>query len=447
MKYLIFSKLNRNHFLFLSYFIIHFIKEINNRQIKQTEDLIHTFQKYFIYTLSDFLSIIPIIIIKLRTKGISKNKSKQNNGNIGQKISEENSKETDAESSNNIEYIYIDMNIENNKKRSKSILKLIILTSIFEFLAQYINVSFDIIVKAVYYINKIPMNSFILFNIIFTYLLSIVILHSRVYRHHYLSLIINIIFLVGLIIYDIFEIKDRSKNYLYILMRIIVAFLYSLEDVYAKILLSFNSISPYLYLLYRGICVNILAFLYSFVFIFVKLPDEKGDNSCVFTRFWKVYDYKLNILFYTIFFFIEYLQHLNIFLIIDKFSMIHLAVANIFGEISTLIFLTIYNKNDNESQGKKIGLFFAKISIYFIIIISVLIYNEFIILNFCGFQKYTKLFLQKVAKNEINQSIINNIDDNDSILQTEMINMERNSIAIFRESDLSENRNSNSKEE
>ena len=271
-------------------------------------------------------------------------------------------------------------------------------------------------------------------------------MHSRVYRHHYLSLLIDIIFLVALIIYDIFEIKEW-KDYLYLLMRIIVAFLYAFEDAYAKILLSFNSISPYMYLLYRGICVNILAFLYSFVFIFVKIPDEDGKKSCVFTRFWKLYDYKLNILFYTILFFIEYLRHLNVFLIIDKFSMIHLAVANIFGHIATLLISTIYDMYGNESQSKKIGLFFAKISIYFIIIISILIYNEFIILNFCGLQKYTKLFLQKVAKNEINQSIINNIDDNDSILQTEMFNMERNSTDIFRESDLSENRNSNSKEE
>ena len=63
MKYLIFSELNKNHFLFLSFFIITIIKEIVNRQIKSTQDVVHTFHKYYIYTLSDFLSIIPIIII------------------------------------------------------------------------------------------------------------------------------------------------------------------------------------------------------------------------------------------------------------------------------------------------------------------------------------------------------------------------------------------------
>ena len=50
--------------------------------------------------------------------------------------------------------------------------------------------------------------------------------------------------------------------------------LYSFEDVIAKILLSIDSISSYIYLLYRGIIVNTLAILFSIIFIFVKIPDE-----------------------------------------------------------------------------------------------------------------------------------------------------------------------------
>ena len=209
-------------------------------------------------------------------------------------------------------------------------------------------------------------------------------------------------------------------------MRIIVALLYSFEDVYAKILLSFKSISPYMYLLYRGICVNILVFLYSFVFIFVKIPDDNNVKSCVFTKFWKVYDNKLNILFYFLLSFITYLLNLNIFLIFDKFSLIHFAVASILENLAGLLMSSIYKFDVKE--------FFIKISIYFVLIVFSLNYNEIIILNFCGLQKRTKLFLQKTATNEINQPILNNIDDNDSILEREMINMERSSTDTFRES-------------
>ena len=433
MKYLIFSELNRNHFLFLSYFIISIIREIVNKYITSTKDVVHTFHRYYIYSLSDFLSIIPVIIIKLRVKGISKNKSKQDNGNINKKNSQENltknSRENTGESST-IEYIYTDINNENNTKRSKSRFKFIILTSIFEFLGLYSNVTFDIIVPKDYVVKKEQTNSFILFNIISKYALSILILNSPVYRHHYLSLVINLICLIGLIISDIHFI-DNDKIYFYALMKIISIILYSFEDAYAKILLSFDSYSPYLYLLYRGICVNILAFLYSFVFIFVKIKDDKGNKSCVFTRFWKIYDNKLNILLYLIIFFLSYLENLNIFLIIDKFSLIHFAVASIIENLAALLISIIYN-GFNKLE------FFIKIPIFFILIVSALVYNEVIILNFCGLQKYTRLFLQKIARKETNQSILNNINDNNYILEREMINMERNLSDSSRESEPSD---------
>ena len=194
-----------------------------------------------------------------------------------------------------------------------------------------------------------------------------------------------------------------------------------------------------MYLLYRGICVNILSLMYSIIFIFVKIHDESGEKSCVFTRFWKVYDNKLNILFYFIEFFIHYLHQLNIFLIIDKISIIHFVVGSILEYLAALLISTIFDGFDTKE-------FFTKIPVYLIIFVSALIYNEFIILNFCGLQKYTKLFLQKIAKHEINQTILNDIDDRDSILEKEMINMERNSTEIFRESNIDEYRSSSIQE-
>ena len=111
MKYLIFSELNRNHFFFLSYLIIIVIKEINNLYITQIDDIIQTFNKYHIYFLSDLLSIIPFIIIKVRTKSIfintlsneiteNKNKIRENSK---EKL-EENNEENKLDLSNSIDY-------------------------------------------------------------------------------------------------------------------------------------------------------------------------------------------------------------------------------------------------------------------------------------------------------------------------------------------------------
>ena len=398
MKYVIFSKLNKNHFLFLSFIIIKIIDELCRNYMEKVDDIIRIFHHNYIGSLSDFLSIIPFIIIKIRSKDISKNELKK-----------ENIKEKEQDSNNDIEYIYSDQKTENNIKRAKRIFKFLIIVSIFDFLASYLDIIFTIIkifTKDNLLINKVENNSSILFSIISMYVLSILILHSPFYRHHYVSMAINLLLLIILIILDIINIVNRKLSYIYVIEKTIIIILYSFEDVLAKILLSIDSISPYIYLLYRGILVNILAFLFSFVFIFVKIPDENGNKSCVFSRFWKIYEYKLNILFYIIMFFNEYFMDLNIFLIIDKFSHIHFAMASIISYFISSLFSIFLSEND------KISNFFYKLGIYLVLIVTSLIYNEFIILNFCGLQKYTQLFLQKEANEDIQQSIIN-IEDGD----------------------------------
>ena len=150
MKYLIFSKLNRNHFLFLSYFTISILKDFVNRYMYRGDDLIFSFNRYYIITLSDFLLIIPLIIIKVRAKNISIE-------------NEEITKEKKSESFNSIKYIYTD----NNKKRKKRIIKLSILISLFYFLAIYINVTYDIITTIFNItIKKVDTNSNIFISII-----------------------------------------------------------------------------------------------------------------------------------------------------------------------------------------------------------------------------------------------------------------------------------------
>ena len=158
--------------------------------------------------------------------------------------------------------------------------------------------------------------------------------------------------------------------------------------------------SPYHFLFFRGIIVNVLVIILSIVFIFVELPDEKGDNSIVFTRFWKVYDKTKNILIAIILFFLDFLYNVNIFFIIDKFTSSHLAMSMILGHFSNL-FISLFKKDVEISD------FFLRLIIYLILIIASAIHNEFIILNFCKFQKHTKIFLEKEAEKDLNQEEYN----------------------------------------
>ena len=408
MKYIIFSELNRNHFLFLSYLIIAIIIEINNQHIISSDDIVNTFHKCFLHTLSDFLSIIPFIIITIRSKGVSKDKLEKVKTIVNEKTIDEKVERRVSETSTDIALKYFNVNIKDKQtKEKKRKIKLSLLVSTFEFLAIYLDVTFSIIAKTNnYQIKFSEMESSILFKVMSKYILSIIILHSPVYKHHYLSLAINVVFLIVLLVLDIIDIVNTKDNYyfLYAILKIIIAILFSFEDVYAKVLLSLGSFSPYIFLLYRGIFVNCFAFLFSFVFIFVKLPDEKGEKSIVFTRLWKVYDNKLNILLYIIFFIFIYLLNLNIFLIIDKFSPIHFAIASfLYNSISSII-SCIYGKQELKR-------FFLKLAVYFILIISALVYNEIIILNFCGLEKYTKFYLLKAAHDDIRQTLDKNIDN------------------------------------
>ena len=331
MKYIIFAKLNKNYFLFLSYFIIKIIDEIINKIVETDGDIVKTFHINYILSMSDFLSIIPLIIINVRSKSISKNKLMSEN-----KLNKE--EESKQKSNNDIEYIYLDNNIQNNKRRAKRILKLSIIISIFEFLARYMNIVFRLLFKNDYsLVSSVEQNSHILISIILKYVLSIIILHYPFYKHHYLSMGINIICLIAIVTLDILNMVDGKLKYPHVITKIVLVILYSFEDVIAKILLSIDSISAYIYLFYRGIMVNSLAVLFSIVFIFVKIPDENGNISCVFTRFWKIYDDKINILFYIIHFIVEYLINLNIFLIIDKFSPTHFAMASILSNFGSSI--------------------------------------------------------------------------------------------------------------
>ena len=104
------------------------------------------------------------------------------------------------------------------------------------------------------------LNFLLIFNIVSQYISSLIILHSFFYRHHYLSLFINLIFLIILVTKDIIEINkidgEPIGKCLYILSRILIIVFYSVEDSFAKIILTYNSVSIYSFLLCRGIFVN-----------------------------------------------------------------------------------------------------------------------------------------------------------------------------------------------
>ena len=96
----------------------------------------------------------------------------------------------------------------------------------------------------------------------------------------------------------------------------------------------------------------------------------------------------------------NYIYNQNVLLIIDKFSPIHFAVATIFENLGSLLISVFDSKTDLTE-------FFIKLVVYFILIFAALVYNEFIVLNFCGFQKYTTSSLRRKSCAELELSLFN----------------------------------------
>ena len=121
MKYIIFSKFNRYHFLFITYFITVIIKEIIYDLYRSTNDIIESLNKYFSCSISDLLSIIPIIIIKIRSKSVLK----RENSFVKEKMLE------------NLKLKYTNTYKIDPNKKLRRIIKLEIIVSIFDFLGKY----------------------------------------------------------------------------------------------------------------------------------------------------------------------------------------------------------------------------------------------------------------------------------------------------------------------
>ena len=139
------------------------------------------------------------------------------------------------------------------------------------------------------------------------------------------------------------------------------------------------------------------------------MPDEKGENSCVFTRFWKIYDNKINILSAFGLLVFQFLCNVQIFFIVDKFSPSHFAMASIIGTFGSLLNSLIFFRTIDISE------FFIRFFIYFILIIASSIHNEFIVINCFGLQSHTQLFLEKAAEKDIkstNYKDLNFINNN-----------------------------------
>ena len=287
-----------------------------------------------------------------------------------------------------------------SKEKTKcSLYKNIFSFTIIDFIAQISSVIFYIITTDKnLVVSRANLNSTFIFNILVVIIFSHFLLHTKIYKHHIFDFLIDIFCLLILAIIDfieIFEIKEGiSISLIYISVKILSGILYSLDDVVAKIIFLYKYYSTYALLVSKSIIDCFYLIIFSFPFIFIKLEDSNREKKNVFLMIIDVFNDKKYILIFIIYMIISFFYN-NLYLkIIDVFSPNHLIIAKLLENFGVFIIDLIVNGTDSEEN------VVIRFIMFILLILSSIIYNEYLVINICGLSKNTQLFLDYKEKSD-----------------------------------------------
>ena len=384
-KIFLFPKCEWKYLLFLFFFIFSFLQNAIIRWISWgAKDVAQPFLNTYLFNISDYLAVIPFIIIKIRSKRMTKENMLALQLTIKSALTNSTSNPID-------------------KKRT-FFFWLVVSVGIFDFLSHVSSLAFYLVFgKNDRPLSENNLSSMLIFNTIVIYVASRLILKTYFYRHHYFSFILNVFCIIILLSLDIYNTIVQKKEtdssnmiFFYFAKKILTIIFYSIEDVIGKKVLLDDLMNIYSLIFYRAIVETVLLILFSIPFIFIKITNKAKTPEVTSNIFLQIGDLFKGSEFYKVFLFILTNFFYNIFIwsIIDKFSPSHYAISNIFESTGTLIRLWITEKDSVQQP-------VIRLIIYVILIIGSVIHSEMVVLNFCSMQKNTKLFLEIKEKIEI----------------------------------------------
>ena len=288
------------------------------------------------------------------------------------------------------ELIYNKTSVKNNK------FIYLFLISLLEFVARSTDLLYLLI------IGKIPIrigqvNWLISIDIFSRIIISRIILKTKIYRHHILSILLTIIglFSMSICAFKVI-IENELDNWPYFLFIIGKYIMLPLEDVINKILLTNEFLLPHYLMFYRGIFNFImLGILSASVFL-------KGFvNFSYFEQFTIDKEKYIQILVKVLFTILSFFRAFCLLKVIDIFSPQHVSFLN-----TTFSLFQLFKCRIKSHDDKFITAFDAIFLL--IIILGTLIFNEIIILNFFGLNQNTKknyIIKEELESKELNTSI------------------------------------------
>ena len=387
MKRFFFPRFEWKYSLFLLFFIFSFLYNFIIRWISlNTKQVAQPFLNTYLFNISDYLSIIPFLIVKHRTKAHNILKS------------------SEIESTPTVTKSFTTYHEKVTKKDFKFFL-IVGLVGLFDCLSHISSLLFYIVYgKNERSVPENNLSSLLIFNILIIYIFSKLILKTAFYRHHYLSFLMNVICILILGTIDIINTATTDNKesigmiIFYIIKKIFTIIFYSIEDVIGKKVMITFFLNIYTLLLCRALTGTIIFIIFSIPFIFIKIKDvsgayEEGENDIIIfsgiADLLKDFSYKIIFFVLTNFFY-----NIFIWLIIDNFSPSHYAISTVLESLGTLIRLWIMEPD-------QVHLPLLRIFIYIILIIAGIIHTEMIVINYCGLEKNTKLFLDYLENEDL----------------------------------------------
>ena len=428
-KLIQFQKCNFNYIYFI-FFLVSIIistlieenigEEQQDKEKKIIYDAAENLLILYISGISDFLAIIPFFLKKYRSKGkteidMKSIKLKQNASTTGSL------------------YIYNDLYESELDKKYRQMHIYSILVAGFDFLSE-LPVLFYYMYNLVelefyaYYLN-----SSVVFNIILQYIMSFFILKIQFYRHHYFSFILNAISFIILMTMDIINSVVYNAFELNFIFAYIFHLLFlSLEYAFGKKALENGFLSIYSLLIRKAIFNAILVIILSILLIIIKIE--------LFPELLTILNESNSILLCLAYFFFIFIANVFKWYVIDRFSPSHLPIAFLIEDFSYFIAFLI--QKSEQMKSANIADLTTRIIIFIILFLGVLMHNEIVIINLCGLNQSTKLYLDKKV---IEEDLLSNSENNDILkrFDTTICEMEEK----FNEDDNENDNDNNNKNE
>ena len=303
-------------------------------------------------SFSDIFTIIPYIIFKIRSKKIYKPENKE--------VIPNETKET------KFEFLYEETYDIEDEVEGKG--KFIVLIGVIFFVNYFIFV----------YIFALKTNTWIMY-ILFTSIFYYLFFKSKLYRHHYLSIVI--ILIIGLVI-DFVEgniQKDFKENFKLILLSFLRIILLSLNYVLIKYTMEKKYASPYEIGFFNGL-INLILFIIGAVI----------DNFFIKKFEYKEYFDNFNgkeLLVVLGLMITQFGIYISLFIIDKKDTPCHIFIVFVFGQLAYYYKLTEIS--------------IVSIICLILILFFSLIFNEIIELNFLGLSQNTRKNIINRANTEV----------------------------------------------